>query len=188
MSSSSTRRTPTTGPSRRRRPTPRSARARSGSYDRAVRPGGFSHTARSTRGSGSAALEPTPVWTNPTLQAALDSVIRPFAAIISGHLHLFQTAQLADRPAQLTLGDGGTLLDPPDQGGDLPTFGPPQIPDAPAPTRGVTTFTFGWLLLHPAAAPGVFTGTRYEAGKGAWATCQLAAHEIDCRPLGTAVR
>jgi hypothetical protein len=130
-----------------------------------------------------------PSWTNVTLEAALDPIIRPFAAIFSGHLHLFETVEIPDRPAQLTLGDGGTLLDASDQGGALPTFGPlaqPPVPDyapLPAPTRGVITFTFGWTLLRPTNTVGAFTGTRYEAGKGAWATCDLAPRSIDCRPL-----
>ena len=122
-----------------------------------------------------------PTWTNVTLEAALDPLIGPFAAVFSGHLHLFQTAELPGRPAQLTLGDGGTELDPTDQGGPLPTFGPPGIP---APVRGVTTFTFGWTLLRPTRSLGVFTGTRYEAGKGAWAACRLAQHEIECNQVG----
>jgi hypothetical protein len=121
-----------------------------------------------------------PVWTNLTLQAALDPLIEPFAAVLSGHLHLFQTVELPGRPGQLTLGDGGTLLDPADHGGALPTFGPTGLP---APTRGVTSFTFGWVLLRPGKATDVFTGRRYEAGAGAWATCRLARHSIDCRPL-----
>lgn len=120
-----------------------------------------------------------PVWTNVTLEAALDPLAEPFAAIFSGHLHLFQTIELPGRPAQLTLGDGGTQLDASDQGGALPEFGPPGLP---APTRGVTTFTFGWTLLRPTKTLGAFTGTRYEAGRGAWATCRLAPHEIDCAP------
>jgi hypothetical protein len=107
-------------------------------------------------------------------------VIEPFAAVVSGHLHLFQTVEIPGRPAQLTLGDGGTLLDRADQGGPLPTFGPTGIP---APSRGTISFTFGWLLFRPAQAPGVFTGTRYEAGAGPWADCRLAPHSIDCRPL-----
>ncbi len=121
-----------------------------------------------------------PIWTNLTLQAALDSLIEPFAAVLSGHLHLFQTVELPDRPAQLVLGDGGTKLDSPDQGGPLPTFGPTGLP---APTRGLTTFTFGWTLLRPTGGLGVFEGTRYEAGKGPWARCRLAPHSIDCREL-----
>jgi hypothetical protein len=121
-----------------------------------------------------------PAWTNLTLQAALDPLIGPFAAVVSGHLHLFQTVQLPGRPGQLTLGDGGTLLDSDDQGGALPTFGPAGLP---APSRGVTSFMFGWLLLRPARAPGAFTGTRYVAGAGPWARCRLAPHSIDCRPL-----
>lgn len=120
-----------------------------------------------------------PVWTNPTLQAALDPVIEPFAAVVTGHLHLFQTVEIPGRPAQLTLGDGGTLLDPADQGGALPTFGPTGLP---APSRGETAFTFGWLLLRPGRAPGVFTGTRYLADGDRWGTCRLAPHSIDCRP------
>ena len=127
------------------------------------------------------------IWTNPTLQAALDSVIRPFAAVFSGHLHLFQTVEIPGRPAQLTLGDGGTLLDASDQGGALPSFGPltnePGYQPVPAPTDGVTTFTFGWMLLRPAARSNVFSGTRYEAGKGPWARCRLAHHDIACRLL-----
>lgn len=121
-----------------------------------------------------------PVWTNLTLQAALDPVIEPFAAVVSGHLHLFQTVEIPGRPAQLTVGDGGTLLDRADQGGPLPTFGPSGVP---APSRGTTSFTFGWMLLRPAKPAGVFTGSRYEAGAGPWAACRLAPHSIDCRPL-----
>jgi hypothetical protein len=65
-----------------------------------------------------------PSWTNLTLEAALDPLIHPFAAVFSGHLHLFQTVEIPGRSAQLTLGDGGTLLDDADQDGPLPTFGP----------------------------------------------------------------
>jgi hypothetical protein len=130
--------------------------------------------------------ETDPIWTNVTLQAALDGLIAPFAAILSGHLHLFQTVEIPGRPAQLVIGDGGTLLDDSDQGGPLPTFGPsPEAggPRLPAPTRGVTSFTFGWTLLRPTSRHGVFTGTRYEAGQGPWARCRLAFHSIDCAPL-----
>ncbi len=143
-----------------------------------------------------------PTWTSLTLQAVLDPVIRPFAAIWSGHLHLFQTVTIPGRPAQLTLGDGGTLLDKADQGGTLPTYGPltdpvtggpllgkdgtpvaPNVPPVPAPTAGVTTFTFGWALFRPTTAPGVFTGVRFETGKGPWATCRLAPGSIACTPV-----
>jgi Calcineurin-like phosphoesterase len=124
-----------------------------------------------------------PIWTNLTLQAGLDGVVGPFDAIFSGHLHLFETVELPDRPAQLVLGDGGTLLDKADQGGALPTFGPTIAGTTLAPpTRGVTTFTFGWTLLDPTPEPGVFRGVRYEAGEGPWADCRLARHSIDCTP------
>ena len=104
--------------------------------------------------------------------------------------------EVLGRPAQLTLGDGGTQLDPADQGGPLPTFGPPGIP---APTQGVTTFTFGWTLLHPGAEQAdprdvVAVGVRelpivalrgwtqvVTAGTPSVA-CRLAPHEIDCKP------
>ena len=56
-------------------------------------------------------------WTSLTMEAVLDPIVRPFAAIWSGHLHLFQTVTIPGRPAQVTLGDGGTLLDAADQGG-----------------------------------------------------------------------
>jgi hypothetical protein len=140
-----------------------------------------------------------PIWTSLTMEAALDAVIRPFAAVFSGHLHLFQTVQIPGRPAQLTLGDGGTLLDPADQGGALPTFGPltnpsgggpllgqdgqpvaPGVDPVPAPERGITTFSFGWLLLRPTTEVGVFEGTRYTAGKGVSTACRLAPGSIDC--------
>jgi hypothetical protein len=142
-----------------------------------------------------------PVWTSVTMAAALDAVLRPFAAILSGHLHLFETVQIPGRPAQLVLGDGGTRLDRADQGGALPTFGPLASPDGsgpllgpggqpvapgvapvPAPTRGTISFTFGWMLLRPAAKTGVFTATRYEAETGVWGTCRLAPRSIGCTP------
>ena len=140
-----------------------------------------------------------PVWTSVTLQAALDGVIRPFAAVLSGHIHLFQTVSIPGRPAQLTFGDGGTLLDRADQGGRLPAYGPltqpgtggpllaadgtpvaPGVDPIPAPTRGVTTFTFGWALFRPAKAVGVFTGVRYRTWSGPWARCTLRPGDIAC--------
>jgi len=144
-------------------------------------------------------------WTGLTMQAVLDPIIRPFAAVWSGHLHLFQTVTIPGRPAQITLGDGGTLLDPADQGGMLPVYGPltdpatggpllgsdgnPVAPDTapiPAPTAGVTTFSFGWSLFRPTKTVGVFAGVRYQAGKGPWATCRLAPGSIACTPVAPA--
>jgi hypothetical protein len=146
-----------------------------------------------------------PTWTGLTMQVVLDRLLRPFDVIWSGHLHLFQTVQIPDRPAQLVFGDGGTLLDNAAQGGVLPTYGPltdpmtggpllgadgqpvaPGVAPIPAPTRGVTTFTFGWALFRPAKALGAFLGTRFEAGKGPWATCAVGPASVDCTPVAPA--
>jgi hypothetical protein len=144
----------------------------------------------------------SPTWTGLTMQAVLDPLLRSFDVFWSGHLHLFQTVQIPGRPAQLVFGDGGTLLDSANQGGALPTYGPltdpktggpllgpdgkpvaPGIAPLPPPIRGVTTFTFGWALFQPERGPGRFSGTRFEAGKGAWARCFVAPRSVDCRPV-----
>ncbi|HKA29157.1 MAG TPA: metallophosphoesterase, partial [Candidatus Binatia bacterium] len=124
-----------------------------------------------------------PIWTNVTLEAALDGLIGPFDAVLSGHVHLFQTVELPDRPAQLILGDGGTLLDSPDIDGALPTFGPTiDGMTLAAPTRGVMTVSFGWMLFRPTPEPGVFSGVRSQPGVGPQADCRLARDSIDCTP------
>ena len=141
-------------------------------------------------------------WTGVTMQAVLDPIIRPFAAIWSGHVHLFQAVTIPGRPAQITLGDGGTLLDPSDQGGPLPTYGPltdpatggpllgtdgtpvaPGVAPIPAPTDGVTRFDFGWSRFRPTKTVGVFAGAFYQVAKGLSLACRLAPGSISCRPL-----
>jgi hypothetical protein len=51
---------------------------------------------------------------NPTLQAASNNTLPPgIELVLSGHIHLFEALDFADeRPPQLVLGTGGTLLDP----------------------------------------------------------------------------
>ena len=146
-----------------------------------------------------------PTWTGLTMEAVLDPLLRPFDVIWSGHIHVFETVQIPGRPAQLILGDGGTQLDRADQGGALPTYGPltdpmtggpllgpdgqpvaPGVDPVPAPTRGVLTFTFGWSLFRPTAELGVFVGTRFQAGKGPWATCAIGPGSVDCTPVAVA--
>jgi hypothetical protein len=91
-----------------------------------------------------------PPYTNATERAAMGN-LRPFSAVIAGHIHLFAALEIAGQPPLVINGEGGDLLDIaaalglPTMLGDLRPTGTPFV--SPAFGFGVYTRTSnGWSI------------------------------------------
>jgi hypothetical protein len=116
-------------------------------------------------------------------------LLKPYKAIVSGHLHLSQVVKIPGLPPQFVVGGGGTFLDPPD-GYATPKYGPlanskgePLVPGfRPYPRE-----KYRWIEVDHA-----FGLARPNAGQAAWdvqyvradgstlATCTVRAGVPSC--------
>ena len=106
-------------------------------------------------------------------QAAGASGVPNVAAIITGHVHLFEALQFTDAPPQVVVGNGGTKLDS-------------GIKTAPTKvdTRTVTAFDtrdkFGWAAVTPTKTAGVWTFTLNSAKGNPKETCTVGNGQAKC--------
>ena len=130
------------------------------------------------------------VWTSPNQTAASQGLLGDFNLILSSHVHVAQAVNIPNQPAQLVIGNGGTLLDPA-TGYETPKYGPlsnvdgsplsPLATPYPAPTSTWTDVRFGYII----ATPGTQTKSwslehRDERGKP-FASCAVANRLAKCR-------
>ncbi|HKS24727.1 MAG TPA: metallophosphoesterase [Thermoanaerobaculia bacterium] len=106
-------------------------------------------------------------------QAAGADGVPNVAAIITGHVHLFEALQFSDAPPQVVIGNGGTKLD----SGIKST---PKTVD----TRTVTAFDtrdkFGWAAVTPTKTAGVWTFTLNSAKGNAKEKCTVGGMKARC--------
>jgi hypothetical protein len=139
---------------------------------KAVEPGEAGHDVHGCTSDSPA----TTVWKSVELQTAASGLGR-YSAILSGHVHAFETVQLAGRPGQLIVGNGGTKIN-----GGLtknpvpPSFGPGS---SPAPTWAGVQATFGYAIVTPAARGGWTLRARSVTG-ALLATCPFGAAPLRC--------
>jgi len=95
------------------------------------------------------------------------------AAIVTGHVHLFEALQFSDAPPQVVVGNGGTKLDS-------------GIKTKPATvdTRTVTAFDtrdkFGWAAVTPTKHAGVWTFTLNSAKGNPKEKCTVGGGKAKC--------
>ncbi|NEX23464.1 hypothetical protein G3480_24775 [Thiorhodococcus mannitoliphagus] len=119
-------------------------------------------------------------WTSVDQQVASLGLLDNYDLILSSHLHVAQAVQIPDLPAQIVLGNGGTLLDPA-SGYETPTFGPladatgaPLIEGvAPYPpaTMDKTAVRFGYAVAHPGRETGDWSWEHYTPEGALFAQC-----------------
>jgi len=105
-------------------------------------------------------------------QAAGAGGVPTVAAVVTGHVHLFEALQFSDAPPQVVLGDGGTML-------------AHEIDNAPksVDTRTVTAFAtrdkFGWASVTPTST-GAWTFTLNSAKGNPKVTCNVGNGQAAC--------
>jgi hypothetical protein len=124
---------------------------------------------------------------NPLLAAAASAMDKPRTAqlpavqlLLAGHIHLFAALDFANggatlRPAELIVGDGGTMLDSSDlRGGE-------QMIDGLLAKYSVKD-TFGYFVMEREKKG--WTGVLYSVDDSVLARCKLTGRQIDCLPGG----
>ncbi len=112
-------------------------------------------------------------------QAAGASGVPSVAAIVTGHVHLFEALQFSDAPPQVVVGNGGTKLDS-------------GIKTAPSKvdTRTVTAFDtrdkFGWAAVTPSSKhAGEWTFTLNSAKGNPKVSCKVGNGKAKCAPVSS---
>ena len=127
------------------------------------------------------------MWVSADTAAASYGTLKPYSAIISGHVHLTQAVQVTGAPAQIVLGGGGTALDP-TSGYKKPEFGalatgrgqPMQSKFKPYPTvrQWTTKVVFSYAMAKPQQLTWEFQAKTVK-GK-TFAKCLLKGSKIKC--------
>ncbi|MFM2006893.1 MAG: hypothetical protein RLZZ09_2548 [Pseudomonadota bacterium] len=129
-------------------------------------------------------------WTSKEEQVASYGFISQYNLILSSHLHLAQAVQVPGIPGQLTIGNGGALLDTP-TGYVIPPFGPladsnnqpiniGMTPYAPA-SHLWTSVSFGYSIAVPKADRSGWTFSMRTPDGFQAASCELTGQQIHCQ-------
>ena len=123
-------------------------------------------------------------WSSADQSAAAWGLLGTFDLIFSSHLHQAEVVQLPGLPAQLILGNAGTMLDPP-TGYPLPTTGAPAGPGLayPAPSFAWTQARFGYVIATPQSTPGAWRMAMRGPDGRDFARCGLRSGTMYCRTL-----
>lgn len=121
--------------------------------------------------------QPFNPWTSADQTAAASGLLGTYDLVLSSHIHIAQAVQLPGLPAQLVMGNGGTLLDP-ITGYPLPTTTPG--PGYPAPSWAWVAPRFGFALATPNDQAGSWRISMREPTGAQFARCGLARAEMYC--------
>ena len=127
------------------------------------------------------------MWISADTAAASYGTLKPYSAIISGHVHLTQAVQVTGAPAQIVLGGGGTALDP-TSGYKKPEFGvlatgrgvPMRSKFKPYPTvrQWTTKVVFSYATAEPQGRTWAFQAKNVK--DKTVARCRLSGKKIKC--------
>ncbi len=123
-------------------------------------------------------------WYSADQAAAAWGLLGTYDMILSSHLHVAEAVQLPGLPAQLILGNAGTMLDPA-SGYALPTQGFTVGPDQayPVPSSAWVDVRFGYAMATPQAARGTWRLQMRDPAGVDFATCGLRNQRLYCRAL-----
>ena len=120
-------------------------------------------------------------WSSADQTAAAAGLLGTYDLVFGSHLHLAQAVQLPGLPAQLVLGNGGTLLDPA-TGYPLPAAGPQASGQAyQAPSWAWVDARFGYAIARPGTESGQWRLTMHDPQGEPFARCGLADRALYCR-------
>jgi hypothetical protein len=139
---------------------------------------GFASSAFATPG------EPI-VWGSADQAAAAWGLLGTYDLVFSSHMHIAEVVQLPGLPAQLILGNAGTMLDP-STGYALPNQGFTVGPDRtyPVPTSAWVDVRFGYALAEPGAASNTWRLQMRSPDGETFAACGLRVTRLYCRSQG----
>jgi hypothetical protein len=120
-------------------------------------------------------------WTSMDQSAAAFGLLDTYGLVVSSHLHLAQAVQLPGYPAQLVMGNAGTLLDP-FGGYALPTSGLVVAAGSayPAPDWAWVAVRFGYAIATPNDERGSWRIQMKDPSGAAFAGCGLRNREVYC--------
>jgi hypothetical protein len=121
--------------------------------------------------------EPNLFFGNPNLLAAIEPLLPyPVRQVVSGHQHIFVALAAAGRPAQLVVGQGGTMLDDP-----VPTPLPPGLLSGGARIDDARfILEFGYMVLN--RTNDGWTGLVRDTHGRTISTCTLPSSGVTCTP------
>jgi len=125
-------------------------------------------------------------WSSADQSAAAWGLLGTYDLVFSSHLHQAEVVQLPGLPAQLILGNAGTLLDPA-TGYPLPTTGAPAGPGLayPAPSFAWTQARFGYVIAFSQSTPGTWRMAMRGPDGRDFARCGLRSGNMYCRNVAT---
>lgn len=127
------------------------------------------------------------MWVSADTAAASFGTLKPYSAIISGHVHLTQAVQVAGAPAQIVLGGGGTALSP-KSGYKKPEFGVlatgrgqsmhSKFKPYPTVKQWTTKVVFSYAMAEPSQLTWEFQAKTVK--DKTVAKCRLTGRNIKC--------
>ena len=121
---------------------------------------------------------PTGGWIAADQTVASFGLLNDYNLMLSSHIHVVESVNIPGLPAQLVIGNGGSLLE--QSSSPIPDFGPsfPGVTYA-APTSSWMAVRFGYVLARPTSGHDWSMQMRNPDGTS-FATCELRAKRLDC--------
>lgn len=134
-------------------------------------------------------------WTSVDQTAAAYGLLGHYNAMIASHVHVAQVVQIPGQPAQIVVGNGGSIPDSFDPatypvpvhgpllGGDgqplanLPTYAKPY----PTAEYLWNTIKYGYVMAKPGAKADKWVLTQKDVEGKAYATCTMLAKKTTCK-------
>lgn len=134
-------------------------------------------------------------WTSIDQTAAAYGLIKNYTAMIASHIHVAQVVQIPGQPAQVVVGNGGSIPDSSDLSTyPLPKFGPLvggdalPLPNTPAyakpyPTASYlwTTIKYGYVVAQPGGKAQKWTLTQKDFTGDVYASCRMSGKQTTCK-------
>jgi hypothetical protein len=130
------------------------------------------------------------VWSSADQTAASSGLLGGYNLLLSSHIHVAQVVTIPGLASQMTIGNGGTELDP-TSGYPKPNYGPLSNPDGtplsalaaplPAPTSVWTDVRFGYVIASPNGGSTGWTFDHVDQRGKVFAQCALVKRTTTCR-------
>lgn len=131
-----------------------------------------------------------PPWTSLDQTAAAIGLIKHYDLMVASHVHVAQVVQIPGQPAQLVVGNGGSIPDS-ETGYEIPPAGPlakndgTPVNPAYAPYAKATylwnAVKYGYAIATPGKKADHWTFAQKDTSGKQFATCSLANKKMTCK-------